>query len=94
MQDFSDKPPHERARHIVLDGGKGRDGDGGVLPLALPLVHFLFEEGVALLFHVEVDDATKLLLPDFEPVDVDVVADVSAVEGLGFGRKKEHWEVR
>ena len=42
VQDFSDEPAHERARYIVLDGGKGRDGDGGVLPLALPLVHFLF----------------------------------------------------
>jgi hypothetical protein len=42
VQDFSDESPHERARYIVLDGGKGGDGDGGVLPLALPLVHFLF----------------------------------------------------
>ena len=82
VQNFPDEAPHERARHVVLDGGKGGDGDGGILPLALPLVHFLFEEGVALLFHVEVDDAAELFLPDFEPVYVDVVADVSAEEGF------------
>ncbi len=46
------------------------------MPLTLPFVHLLFQEGVALLLHVEADDAPELFLPDFEPVNVHVVADV------------------
>lgn len=42
--------------------------------MTLPFVHFLFQEGVALLLDVEVDDAAKFFLPNFESVYVDVVA--------------------
>lgn len=81
MKNFTYKSAHERARYVILDRRKGGNGNGGVLPLALPFVHFLFQEGVALLLHVEVDDASEFFLPNFESVYVDVIADVPEKHG-------------
>ena len=77
MQNLPDKPAHKSARNIVLDRRKGGYGNGGILPLTLPLVNLLFQEGVTLLLDVEVDNASKFFLPNFQAVNVDVVADVS-----------------
>ncbi len=89
MQNLPDEPAHESARHVVCHGGKAGYGYGGVLPLALPLVNFLFEEGVTFLLYVEVDNASKFFLPDLQSVDVDVVADVPEKTGW---LKRFEWE--
>ena len=81
MKNFTYQSAHKRARYVILDRGEGGNGNGGVLPLALPFVHFLFQEGVALLLHVEVDDAPKFFLPNFESVYVDVITDVPEKHG-------------
>ncbi len=47
------------------------------MPLTLPLINLLFQEGIAFLLDVEVDDTAEFFLPNFQAVNVDVVADVS-----------------
>ena len=42
----------------------------------LPNTHLGPEEAIALLFHVVVDNPGELLLPDLQPVYVDIVLDV------------------
>mmetsp|Transcript_24485 Transcript_24485/g.79920 ORF Transcript_24485/g.79920 Transcript_24485/m.79920 type:complete len:304 (+) Transcript_24485:1050-1961(+) len=62
---------------MAVERGVARDGDGDALVAALPVVHLpLLEEGVAVLLHVVVYDARKLLVPNSQPVHVDVILDV------------------
>ena len=61
---------------ILVTPLKSGDRDCHVLVDGLPIVHLPFQEGVTLLFDVVVYDPRKLLLPNLQPVYVDIVGDV------------------